>query len=250
MGNDESSTVYDDSELFPDWDTEHQQVYDLGNLDSSFAFPENENSMSPSNSDDSSISNNDISNEKTNKKRGRAKNKNLPYHTKFKNDCRLAKIQTSYFNFLIILLNTIMKKKNLKYRFIQINGKYKSNISQKFRASLNQKSIKEIIMEAPISPKYRKMNQNHNINVINQLIKEGDPTLLEVLEKNFLFFFNIYYCNERKFNLSSFELNPCEVNLAPNVNLFKDLLNKNKSDSFNIVYKKEMEKCAIKYFLI
>ena len=67
------------------------------------------------------------------------KNKNLPYHTKFKNDCKMAKIQTSYFTFLIILLNTIMKKKNFKYKFIQINGKYKSNISQIFRASLNQK---------------------------------------------------------------------------------------------------------------
>lgn len=246
MGNyiNESSSVYDDSELFLELDTGIQQGIYGDNMDSSFTFPKLENAMSPSTLDDNSTSN-----EKIKKKPGRKNNKNLPYHTKFKNDCRMAKIQTSYFTFLIILLNTIMKKKNLKYKFIQINGKYKSNISQIFRTSLNQKSIKEIIIEAPISPKYKKMNQNHNINIINQIIKEGDPTLLEVLEKNFLFFFHIYYCNERKFNLSSFGLKPFEVDLPQNIKLFNDLLNKNISDNCNI-YKKEMEKCAIKYFLI
>ena len=185
---------------------------------------------------------------KTGKKRGRRNDKTEAQHTPFKNDCRMAKIQTSYFTFLIILLNTIMKKLNLKYTFLQLDGKYKSKVNQKFRASLNKKTIKEIIEDAPISRKYKKGGDNANI--IQKLTEQGQDMILQILDKNFLFFFeNVYFSNIKKFNLSSFGLNPFEVELPPKTTLFKDLLNKdkNKYDNFN-EYKEKMEKCAERYF--
>ena len=185
---------------------------------------------------------------KTGKKRGRRNDKTEAQHTPFKNDCRMAKIQTNYFTFLIILLNTIMKKLNLKYTFLQLDGKYKSKVNQKFRASLNKKTIKEIIEDAPISRKYKKGGDNANI--IQKLTEQGQDMILQILDKNFLFFFeNVYFSNIKKFNLSSFGLNPFDVELPPKTKLFKDLLNKekNKYDNFN-EYKEKMEKCAERYF--
>ena len=66
---------------------------------------------------------------KPRKKRGRQNGRIFPQHTVFKNDCRMAKIQISYFTFLIFFLNSILKKNNLKYKFFQLDGKYKSNIN-------------------------------------------------------------------------------------------------------------------------
>ena len=189
---------------------------------------------------------------KARKKRGRQNDKIVPQHTVFKNDCRMAKIQTSYFTFLIFFLNIIMKKLNLKYKFFQLDGKYKSNINQKFRASLNLKTIKEILENAPISAKYKKNNdKNHNKNIIQRLKEGGHDIILNILDKNFLYFFDkIYFVNIKKFILSSFELNtPLDIELPPKTNLFKDLLDKNKNENFS-KYKGEMERCAEKYFFL
>ena len=188
---------------------------------------------------------------KTGKKRGRRNDKTEAQHTPFKNDCRMAKIQTSYFTFLIFFLNSILKKNNLKYKFFQLDGKYKSNINQKFRALLNLKTIKEILENVPISTKYKKNNdKDHNKNIIKKLKEGGHDIILNILDKNFLYFFDkIYFANLTKFNLSSFELISLDVELLPKTKLFKDLLDKNKKEDFNI-YKSEMERCAKKYFFL
>ena len=200
-----------------------------------------------------SISSKNIDNNplKIGKKRGRQNDKVVPQHTVFKNDCRMAKIQTSYFTFLIFLLNSILKKLNIKYKFLQLDGKYKSNINQKSRAMLNLKTLKEIIEEAPLSLKYKKdLDKNHNKKIIEKLKEEGHYVILNLLDKKFLYFFGkIYFVNLKKFNLSSFELDPLDVELLPQTKLFKDLLdkNKNKNEKFD-KYKSAMEKCTQTYF--
>lgn len=181
------------------------------------------------------------------KKRGRQNNKIEPQHTEYKNDCRMAKIQISYFSFLIKLLNCIMKRFNINYNFLELNGKYKSNVNQLFRSSLNNKTIKEILLEAPISGKYKK-NVDYNIEIYNKLEKEGNNILLNIFNKNFLFFFNIYYESKRKLDLSSFGFDPCEIELSKNIMMFEDLLDKRKSED-KIKYRNEMKKCAEKYFI-
>ena len=186
----------------------------------------------------------------TNRKKGRQNGKDESQHTKLKNDCRMAKIQPSYFNCLIASLNTIMRKFNIKYFFINLAGKYKSNINQQFRADLIKKTIKQILKEAPISEKYTNYDKNHNINVIDKLIEERQDIILNILDKNFLYFFErIYFSNKRKFNLSTFGLCDCEVELPKSIHLFQDLVNKNKKNKNFIVYEQKLEECAKKEFI-
>lgn len=185
------------------------------------------------------------------RKRFRNNDKDKPHHTKFKNDCRMAKIQAHYFTFLIKLLNLILLtlKKDNNYFFCELEGKYKSNISKQNRASLNHKTIKEIILEAPISGKIKKKDKNHNKVVINLLKEEDQNILLNILDHNFLYFFeNIYYTNIKKYDLNSFGLD-IEIDLnqkGAKIENFNDLLNKEKT--LNLEYKNEMHKCAKNIF--
>ena len=158
----------------------------------------------------------------------------------------MAKIQISYFSFIIALINAIMKLFNLDYYFIELNGKDKSNINKKYRNCLNKKTIKEIILETPISGRFKK-DLNYNVTQFNKLVKDNQIIILYLLNKNFLFFFDIYFKNVKKFNLSSFGFDSFEVELPDNVKFFNDLLNKRKKGDFER-YKEEMEKCAKNYF--
>ena len=92
---------------------------------------------------------------KKKRKRGRKNNKEECQHNEFKNDNKMAKIQIGYFSFIITFINSIMKLLNLNYYFIELNGKDKSNINQKHRDCLNKKTIKEIILETPISGRFK-----------------------------------------------------------------------------------------------
>ena len=172
-------------------------------------------------------------------------------HLKDKNDCKMAKIQIGYFTFLIEFLNLIMLMLKLDYNFLDLKGDYKGNINQKFRAELNKKTIKDIILESPISGKYKKKEMDYNQKIINKLENEGHNIILNIMNKKFLYFFeNIYYKNLRKFNLTMFDNNSLEVNLPLSIKLFNDLLNKNKSKNSveNENYENSMKKCAKKYF--
>ena len=189
---------------------------------------------------------------KIGKKRGRKNKKEEIQHSKFKNDCKMAKIQRNYITFLVRFLNLIMNLllNDKDYFFCDIDGDYKSNINQKNRASLNQKTIKEIMLEAPISGKIKKNYISHNKTICNRLEKEGQKILLNILDQKFLFFFeNIYYANLKKYDLSLFGLE-LEVDLTKDgkIKTFKDLLNKDKL--LNLDYKNGMKKCAENYFLL
>ena len=185
---------------------------------------------------------------KLKKKRGRQNNKLGVQHDKMKNDNKMAKIQRSYFNYLIDFLNIIMENLKIKYKFKYLNGKWQGNVNQKFRHSLKEKTIKDIIFEAPIRQKSTK-DKEHNKKIYTTLKDEGYNILLDIMEKNYLYFFEkIYYKNLRTFNLSSFGLNSLEIELPNDMELFNDLLIKNKRDDFDN-YKNKMEKCAKKNFI-
>jgi len=258
------SSIYDDSEPFFGLSDEDRI---FNNMRSSFSSHIFQSKLSLSESDSESMSvpvsvpvsdedevddNNSNSNSSCTirSKRGRKNNITEAQHTKSKNDCRMSKIQANYFTFLILFLNFIMKKLNLRYQFFKLKGESTSKVNQKYRASLNKKTIKEILESIPISPKYKK-EENNNVNIINKLIQEGQDTLLNILEKNVLYFFEkIYFANKRKFNLSQFGLKSFEVELPQNIQLFKDLLNKSKNDENFCEYRIKMEKCAKKYFFL
>lgn len=189
---------------------------------------------------------------KLKKKRGKKSNNAEIQHDKLKNDNRMVKIQRSYISFLKDFPNEIMKKLNIKYEFIDIGGKWKGSVNRKFRYSLIKKSIKELLIEAPIGGKYNKEEKlNHNLNVYNKIKEEGHKIILDILEKKYLDFFEkIYFCNVRKFNLSEFGFDSLEIELPQNVKLFNDLLNKNRRNCKDFSnYKVKMEECAVKYFI-
>jgi hypothetical protein len=186
------------------------------------------------------------------KKRGRQNNKDEIQHSKFKNDNKMAKIQRNYMTFLIRFLNLIiyLLLNDKDYLFCDIDGDYKSNVNQKNRVSLNKKTIKEIILEAPISGKIYKKDKNHNKTICNRLEEKGQKIILNILDQKFLFFFeNIYYANLKRYDLTPFGLE-LEVDLTKDekIKTFKDLLNKDKL--LNLDYKIGMKKCAENYFLL
>ena len=193
--------------------------------------------------DDSSFSN-------VGNRRGRRTNNLIIQHSYIKNDCRMAKIQTGYFTFLIEFINSVMKKLKLNYFFLNLDGKFKSYINQNFRQTLNKKTIKEILYNEPISKKYKNYDKFENKKIIDRLEKENQKTVLDILDKNFLYFFkNPFYLNIKKFNLSQFGFEPLEIVLSSNVKMFNNLLEKSKCQDFN-EYKYKMEKCAKKYFIL
>ena len=124
---------------------------------------------------------------KLKKKRGRQNNKLGVQHDEMKNDNKMAKIQRSYFNYLIDFLNIIMENLKIKYKFKYLNGKWQGNVNQKFRHSLKEKTIKDIIFEASISKKFTK-DKEHNKKIYTTLKDEGYNILLDIMEKNYLYF--------------------------------------------------------------
>lgn len=187
-----------------------------------------------------------------NKKRGRKKisNKGKYEHTALKNDNKMSKIQTGYISFLIKLINEIIDKKLLlKINFLDIDYNYKRNIKREFRIGLIKKKIKDMILEAPISPKFSTKDINYNAYIYKRIFNLGNNIVLDILEKNFLFFFeNLYFKNITKFNLCSFGFEPFEIQLPFDTKTFKDLKLINEIGD-SVLYKKEMEACAKKYFL-
>ena len=189
-------------------------------------------------------------NNSTGNRRGRRTNNYNIQHPSTKNDCKMAKIQTGYSTFLIKFLNTVMKKLKLNYFFLDLKGKFKSNINQNFRKLLNNKTIKDILYNEPISTKYKKYNKFENKKIIERLKNENQKIVLDILDQKFLYFFeNLFYLNIRKFNLTMFGFEPLEIVLPPNVKMFDNLLQKSKFKDFN-EYKNKMEKCAKKYFFL
>ena len=190
---------------------------------------------------------------KTGKKRGRKSKSfiskdNYVQHTSLKNDNRMTKIQVNYLNFLIKFINEIMNQLGIKLSFIELGRKYKINIKKNSRKILKDKTIKDIILEASISKKISTKNNNYNTPIIKELEREGQYIILNVLDKKLFHFFEIFYKNMTKFNLSSFELDNFEVQLPDTIKTFKDLIVDYKGDNKNL-YKNEMERCAKKYFL-
>ena len=171
-------------------------------------------------------------------------------HTKLKFDNILAKVQRSYINFLIEFINTILSsqwRKDLKFLFI--NSKIKKINKIEKRQELKEQSIGDIIKNE-ISDKYKNYDKNHNLNLYQELQNEGMQWILDILDKKFLFFFeNIYYKSQRKINLKDFGLIDLDIELPSKIELYNDLLNKNKN-YFNFdKYKAKMESCVKRHFL-
>jgi hypothetical protein len=176
--------------------------------------------------------------------------KNHYIHTKIKFDNILTKVQVSYVNFLVDFINIVLEnfgRKDLKFKYIDSKIKKNNKISQ--RQKIKGGSIGDILNNK-ISCKYTTLDKDSNIILLQNLENEGLFEIIEILEQNFLFFFEkVYYKSLRKFNLKEFGLIDLEVVLPKQVKLFENLLMKNKNDLRFDEYKKKLEKCIQRHFL-
>lgn len=181
-------------------------------------------------------------------KRGRLskqENSNKKSHNKYKVDNQVRTIQVHYFTFLIKFLNTIFSGLNLDYSLKDLSYEYKKKTTKEYRIKLEQKTIRQILLETPITRKRNtKIDLDCNKNIIKK-IEEKDQYLFNILDKNFLYFFeNIFFKNLKTINLSLFNCINKEINMNKNVNMFVDIF-----DEEDEIYKKKMEKTAKKYFI-
>ena len=190
-----------------------------------------------------------------NKKRGREKTKNISntkkvkIHNKFSDDNIIRKCQVSYINFIIKFMNILCSKFNINLTFIKIDNKFKKVVNKKNIKKLIFQTIEEIIKNN-ISPKYSTKDKSINKKNCEIIRKKGLTDFINILNKKFLFFFDkIYYTSKRKFNLRQFNLADIEIELPDDLELYENLLNKNRKDRNFNEYKEKMEKIIKNYFL-
>jgi hypothetical protein len=187
----------------------------------------------------------------TSKKRGRKidKKNNGKEHGKYDEDNIVRKIQVSYINFIIDFINEALKgigRKDLK--FIPLDYLFKRVVNKKQRNFLKSHSVEEVI-QSKTSPKYKTKDKNVNKEICEKIKEEKIYIMSSLLKTNFFFFFDkIYYKKARRINLKDFGLVDLEINLD-NLELYEDLLLKNKKDIHFEKYRKKIDFCVKKYFL-
>lgn len=209
---------------------------------------DNNNIDNNNNSINEKIANDD--NKILGKKPGREKkSKNNRIHDKYSKDNITRKIQIHYLKFLINFVNFLIKeilfeKDNSKnIEFYPLNHNFLKEINKKAVDSLKKKCIGEILKDN-ISPRYK---SNNNIDVYN-LVTCKSNIIKKILEQKYLDFFNDYYYNNKKINLSEFGLDK-ELILSNDIELYEDLKIKNRTNSLSDEkYINKMEKIIRKDF--
>ena len=127
-------------------------------------------------------------------------------HDKFSNDNIKRKIKTLYNNYIIILLNNIVRKKykKCKMKFLKMNKRITKDIGIKYNKNLLNQTIKDIIIN--VSNKYK--NEDNNKNLIKFIENQnGNEELLNILNMTYKDLYINYYLKSTKNNSSenSFE---------------------------------------------
>ena len=174
----------------------------------------------------------------TKKKRGRVRkaknsqdlNSSSKIHDKHSMDNLLRKIQVHYLSFIISYINDILKKLNYNEQFFKIDYNFKKTINKDFLDDLKTKKISDIVC-IDISSKYKK---DKNVNrIIYEKIK-GNEIINNILNRNYLEPFDIYYKSKKNINLEDYGLNK-EIILSEKTKMYKDLLKesiKNKDKNY------------------
>ena len=109
---------------------------------------------------------------------------------------------------------------------------------------MNSKTLREVFSNDE-SSKYLKKNKDYNTKICEQIEKEIQNISENILNRNFLFFFDkIYYKKNKKINMKEFGFDDLEVDLKK-TKLFGDLLLKEKGDDY---LSEKMNFCAKHFF--
>jgi len=136
------------------------------------------------------------------KKKGRKKksqeikpeeeNKEKIVHSKFSNDNIKRRIKGLFNNYIINLLNDLIKKKfrKTKIKFVKMDIKNTKDIGIKFTRNLLSKPIKEIIID--VSNKYQDLNNNKNcIKFIKE--QKNNEEIINLLNMSYKDIYSNYY---------------------------------------------------------
>jgi len=183
------------------------------------------------------------------------RNNKRDYPRKFDKDNIIRKIKVSYTKFIIDLINEVIKiilsKNNIYFnlKFYPLEYAYARNVKKDELINLKNLTIEEVIA-TPISKKYKTKDSNSNEETCKKIKKEIKLRhIADILDKNFLFFFEKIYIKNRinKCNLKEFGLIDLEIDLSK-LELFEDLISKNKKHKNYKSYIRRMEICK-KIFL-
>ena len=132
---------------------------------------------------------------------GELKNKNnynvKRVHNKFSNDNVRRRIKALFNNYIIKLLNYLVKKrfKRIRMKFVKINSRITKNISIEYNRNLLDQKIKDIIID--ISKKYQ--NKDNNIKLIKFIeTQQNTEEIQNIFNMTYKDLYTDYYLKSTK----------------------------------------------------
>ena len=120
-------------------------------------------------------------------------------HGKFSNDNMRRKIKSFYHNYIINLLNNIIKRRypNNKMKFLKINKRITEDLGIEYNRNLLNKPLKDII----INMSNRYSNKDNNIDCIKFIEKQkNNEDIINILNITYKDFYINYYLKSNKNN--------------------------------------------------
>ena len=133
---------------------------------------------------------------KTLEEKNDEKNQEINVHDKFSNDNIKRRIKGLYNNYIITLLNNLMKKnfRKSKIKFFKMNIEITKDISIKFNRNLLEKPIKDIIIN--VSKKYQDLTRNKNCIKFVQEQKDNKE-IMNILNMSYKDLYTNYYLKSK-----------------------------------------------------
>ena len=119
----------------------------------------------------------------------------MKIHEKTDIDNIITVAQISYINFIVDLLNDLLKQIGIQDKFIRISHKVKKNVKISNFENLKTKKLSDILL-LEISPKFRSYDKDHNKKLLEAI--QDMEEIKDILNENYLTFFKeVYYKSER-----------------------------------------------------
>ena len=145
--------------------------------------------------------------ELTNRKRNRGREPRNPTQEnsenpkqqtrKFERDDILTKNQVHYFSYIILFLNRLLEKFEIKKNFKQIDYAYKKKVNYDYLMELREKKLYDIV-SLPITGKFKKQDKEYNMILCKEIKELNNPVINAFFELNYLYFFRNYYYKSEK----------------------------------------------------
>ena len=144
-------------------------------------------------------------------------------------------------------INEILKYLGFNQRLFSLDYNFKKNVNKKHMEYLQKTQLREILSNN-ISYKFSLKKRDINRKIIEQITEY--PIINSILSLNYIILFKeIYYKNIRIINLKEYGMN-ATIYLSKNIQMYEDLLLKNKERINYDNYLRRIEQCVHKKFLL